>query len=138
MELAYLRIGFPTCWCATAPAQPLLHAAETTYRATWRDATGTDAQDDLTDACAAWLLRGDALVQRAERGTVDHLAEIPNRDWKRGTATARQRLIHRLGIDSQMTADGSELNGLEQLAAAVKGTMLTRWPALQPLPLQRP
>ncbi|MEU6988268.1 phosphotransferase [Streptomyces sp. NPDC046324] len=138
VELAYLRIGFPTCWCVTAPTQSLLHAAETTYRATWRDATGTDAQNDLTDACAAWLLRGDALVQRAERGTVDHLAEIPNRDWKWGTATARQRLVHRLGIVSQMAADGSELNGLGQLAAAIKGAMLTRWPSLQPLPLQRP
>ncbi|MGG2464542.1 phosphotransferase [Streptomyces sp. RGM 3693] len=136
VELAYLRIGFPTCWCVTAPAQPVLHAAETAYRATWRNATGTEAQGDLTDACVGWLLRGDALVQRAYRGTADPLAEIPNRDWKWGTATARQRLVHRLGTVSQMT-DGSELNGLGQLAVAIRQSMLTRWPALQPLPLRR-
>ncbi|MEU6804404.1 aminoglycoside phosphotransferase family protein [Streptomyces neyagawaensis] len=138
VELAYLRIGFPTCWCVTAPAQPLLHAAETAYRTTWRDATGTEVQDDLTDACAGWLLRGDALVQRAYRGTADHLAKIPNRDWKWGTATARQRLVHRLGIVSRMTADSGELKGVGQLAAAIRHGMLTRWPTLQPLPLQRP
>ncbi|MEU9126267.1 aminoglycoside phosphotransferase family protein [Streptomyces sp. NPDC048506] len=138
VELAYLRIGFPTCWCVTAPTQPLLHAAETAYRATWRNATGTEVQDDLTDACAGWLLRGDALVQRAHRGTADHLAEIPNRDWKWGTATARQRLAHRLGVVSRMTADGGELKGLGQLAATIRHGMLTRWPTLQPLPLQRP
>ncbi|MFF9481641.1 phosphotransferase [Streptomyces sp. NPDC014733] len=138
VELAYLRIGFPTCWCATAPPPSLLHAAESAYRATWRDATGTDAPSDLTDACAAWLLRGDALVQRAERGTVDHLAAIPERDWTWGTATARQRLVHRLGTVNRMTADGGDLNGLGQLAAGVRAAMLTRWPALQPLPRQRP
>ncbi|MFJ9852417.1 aminoglycoside phosphotransferase family protein [Streptomyces sp. NPDC101150] len=138
VELAYLRIGFPTCWCATAPPEPLLHAAEAAYRATWREATGTEVRDDLADACAGWLLRGDALVQRAYRGRADHLAEVPDRDWKWGTATARQRLVHRLGIVSRMTADGGELRCLGQLAADTRRAMLTRWPALQPLPLQRP
>lgn len=138
VELAYLRIGFPTCWCVTAPAPPLLHAAEAAYRATWRDATGTEVQDDLTDACAGWLLRGDALVERALRGTADHLAEIPDRDWKWGPATARQRLVHRLGIVSRMTADGGDLTRLGQLAAAIRQRMLSRWPALEPLPVQRP
>lgn len=138
VELAYLRIGFPTCWCVTAPAPPLLHAAETAYRATWRNATGAEIQGDLTDACAGWLLQGDALVQRAYRRTTDHFAKIPNRDWKWGTATARQRLVHRLGIVSRMTADSYELKGLGQLAAVMRHGMLTRWPTLQPLPLQRP
>lgn len=138
VELAYLRIGFPTCWCVTAPPQPLLHAAEDAYRASWRDTTGSELQGDLTDACAGWLLRGDALVQRAYRGTVDHLAEIPIRDWKWGTATARQRLVHRLGVVSQLTADGSQLPGLGQLAAALRTAVLTRWPGLRPVPRQRP
>ncbi|MEU3712123.1 phosphotransferase family protein [Streptomyces catenulae] len=141
VELAYLRIGFPTCWCATAPPPAVLRAAESAYRTTWRAATGTDVPADLTDACAAWLLRGDALVPRAERGTVDHLAALPDRDWTWGTATARQRLVHRLGTVSRMTADadgGGALDGLGQLAAAVRSAMLTRWPTLRPLPRQRP
>ncbi|MFJ9844848.1 phosphotransferase family protein [Kitasatospora sp. NPDC101155] len=138
VELAYLRIGFPTCWCATAPPPVLLDAAETAYRTAWRNATGTEVQDDLTDACAGWLLRGDALVQRAQRGTIDHLGKIPNRDWKWGTATARQRLAHRLRTVSQMTAGSSELKDFGRLAAAMRESMLTRWPELQPLPSQRP
>ncbi|MGW5116416.1 phosphotransferase [Streptomyces noursei] len=138
VELAYLRIGFPTCWCVTAPTQPLLDAAEAAYRVAWRQATGTDVQDDLTDACAGWLLRGDALVQRAQRGTADHLAKIPNQDWRWGTVTARQRLVHRLGVISQMTAEGGDLAGLGQQAAAMRNGMLTRWPTLQPPPTQRP
>ncbi|GAA1928583.1 hypothetical protein [Streptantibioticus ferralitis] len=134
VELAYLRIGFPTRWCATAAHQTLLDAAETAYRTAWRNATGIEVQDDPTDACAGWLLRGDALVQRAQRGTIDHLDEIPNRDWKWGTATARQRLAHRLRIVSQMTADSCELKDLGTLATAMRESMLAHWPELQPLP----
>lgn len=138
VELAYLRVGFPTCWCATAPAPDVLDAAETAYRTAWRNAIGTEVQGDLRDACAGWLLRGDALVQRAQRGTVDHLGQIPNRDWKWGTATARQRLVHRLRIVSQMTAGSSELKDLGRLTTAMRESMLIRWPELQPLPSQRP
>lgn len=138
VELAYLRIGFPTCWCVTVPTQPLLDAAEAAYHAAWREATGSDAPDDLSDACAGWLLRGDALVRRAHRGTADHLARIPSKDWQWGTVTARQRLVHRLGITSQMTTDHAEFRDLERLAAAMRDRMLTRWPALRPPPSQRP
>ncbi|MFJ2176494.1 phosphotransferase family protein [Streptomyces sp. NPDC087851] len=138
VELAYLRIGFPTCWCVTDPGPDILVAAETAYRTAWRDATGTEVQGDLTDACAGWLLRGDALVQRAQRGTVDHLGDIPDRDWKWGTATARQRLAHRLRIVSQMVEGDGELKDLGMLAAAMRESVLTRWPKLQPLPSQRP
>ncbi|MCM3920850.1 fructosamine kinase family protein [Frankia sp. AiPs1] len=138
IELAYLRIGFPTCWCVTAPPRPLLDAAEAAYRAAWRQQTGLDVADDLADACAGWLLRGDALVERARRGTRDQLARIARRDWRWGTATARQRLIHRLGIVGEMTAGGGELEGLGQLTAAMRDSMLTRWPSLPPLPARRP
>lgn len=44
MELAYLRIGFPTCWCATDPGPELLDAAEKAYRTAWHHTTGTEVQ----------------------------------------------------------------------------------------------
>ncbi|MBP2192610.1 protein kinase family protein [Nocardia goodfellowii] len=134
MELAYLHIGFPTCWCATAPAPALLTAAENAYRTTWRDTTGTEVTGDLTDACAGWLLRGDALVERARRRTIDHLAELARRDWEWGTATARQRLLHRLRVVGRMTAESGELPELSRLVASMGERMRTRWPGLESLP----
>ncbi|GAA3041346.1 hypothetical protein GCM10020229_60640 [Kitasatospora albolonga] len=63
VELAYLRIGFPTCWCVTSAPDPLLSRAESAYRTAWHTATGVPLADtDLADACTGWLLRGDALV----------------------------------------------------------------------------
>ncbi|WP_331749117.1 aminoglycoside phosphotransferase family protein [Streptomyces sp. NBC_00046] len=138
VELAYLRIGFPTCWCVTTAPAPLLDRAEAAYRTAWHTATGTELHDDLADACAGWLIRGDALVARARRGTTDHLARIPNRDWKWGTVTARQRLVHRLGVVGLLTADRADLSGLSRLSTDMRRSMLARWPKLQPVPSQRP
>ncbi|MFD0339708.1 phosphotransferase family protein [Streptomyces sp. NPDC127117] len=138
MELAYLRIGFPTCWCVTAAPAPLLDRAESAYRTAWHTATGTELHGDLADACAGWLLRGDALVERARRKTTDHLARIPDQDWKWGTATARQRLVHRLGVVGRLTADRTGLSGLSGLSTDMRRSMLARWPELRPVPSERP
>ncbi|MFJ9175638.1 phosphotransferase family protein [Streptomyces sp. NPDC102360] len=135
VELAYLRSGFPTCWCSTSPAPEQLAEAEAAYRESWREATGTEVRGDVTDACAGWLLRGDALVPRAERGTVDHLARVPGGDWEWGTATARQRLTHRLGV---VAGQSGGLPAFGRLAADLRAAMLTRWPKLTPLPAERP
>ena len=137
-ELAYLRIGFPTCWCVTATPAPLLRRAEEAYHAAWRAATGAEPQGDLTDACIGWLVRGDALVERARRDGTDHLARVTRRDWRWGTATARQRLCHRLGVVREATADRADLSNLNRLVAAMRSRMLDRWPALLPPPVHRP
>ncbi|MEU8703637.1 aminoglycoside phosphotransferase family protein [Streptomyces sp. NPDC048565] len=139
MELAYLRIGFPTCWCVTRAAGPLLERAETAYRTAWHTETGAPLPDTgLADACAGWLIRGDALVQRAHRSTTDHLARVPDEDWTWGTATARQRLAHRLGVVAAMTSDDGDLRHLGALAADLRRTVLDRWPTVRPVPERRP
>ncbi|MGW7316025.1 phosphotransferase family protein [Streptomyces sp. NPDC054865] len=142
-ELAYLRIGFPTCWCVTATPAALLERAENAYLAQWRTATGSrisgaELRDGLADAWAGWLLRGDALVERARREGVDHLARMARRDWKWGTATARQRFVHRLGVVGRTATDRPALAGVSALAVAMRRHAAARWPALGPLPTKRP
>ncbi|MEU9057331.1 aminoglycoside phosphotransferase family protein [Streptomyces sp. NPDC048430] len=139
MELAYLRIGFPTCWCVTRASGPLLEGAEAAYRTAWHAETGTALPEaGLADACAGWLIRGDALVQRAHRGTTDHLARVPDEDWTWGTATARQRLAHRLGVVADMTTDHGDLRHLGSLAADLRRAVLDRWPTVRAVPERRP
>lgn len=137
-ELAYLRIGFPTCWCVTEVTEPLLSRAEAAYRRVWHDARGTEPAGDLTDACAGWLIRGDALVERAHRETSDHLASAFERDWTWGTVTARRRLAHRLGVVSALTAGRPDLAGLSELTARMRARMPALWPGLAPPPRRRP
>ncbi|GAA5190069.1 hypothetical protein GCM10023322_44290 [Rugosimonospora acidiphila] len=137
-ELAYLRIGFPTCWCATATPPPLREEAESAYRRTWRSLTGSDPAGEPVDACAGWLIRGDALVERARREAVDHLARVDRKDWRWGTATARQRLLHRLDTVAAMARDHTRLSGVARLTAAMADQLRLRWPTLRPLPERRP
>ena len=137
VELAYLRIGFPTCWCAIRPPQALIEQAEAAYRAAWLASTGDDPAGDLTDACAGWLLRGDALVERRLRGR-DHLARIPVEDWTWGTASARQRLVHRLGVVAELAVDRADLRQFQVLCGQMRVAMVRTWPKLGPLPANRP
>jgi hypothetical protein len=134
-ELAYLRIGFPTCWCAKSVPGPLLRQAEAAYRSTWRAVTGTEAGRDLADACAGWLIRGDALVERAHRGRADQLARLPEEDWRWGTATARERLLHRLAVVAALGADRPALAGLASVSSAMRERILALWPGLEELPV---
>lgn len=136
MELAYLRIGFPTCWCAMSVAAAPLAEAEAVYRATWRGLTGRDVPGDLADACAGWLIRGDALVERAHRESVDHLARVPAEDFEWGYVSARERLLHRLDVVTGLTRDHDHLHGLGRLSAALAVRLLERWPTLRALPTQ--
>ncbi|MFC8228197.1 aminoglycoside phosphotransferase family protein [Streptomyces sp. NPDC057287] len=134
VELAYLRIGFPTCWCAMSVTGAPLAEAEDVYRSTWRSLTGTDVPGDLADACAGWLIRGDALVERAHRESADHLARVPAEDFEWGYVSARERLLHRLGVVADLTRGHDRLHALGDLGAALAARLLERWTALRPLP----
>jgi hypothetical protein len=139
-ELAYLRIGWPTCWCATCAPEPELGEAEAAYRSAWRSVTGTDLAGSLADACAGWLIREDALVERADRGGSVQLMRLPEEDWEWGTATGRQRLLHRLTVVAA-TSDGDDgdpaLDGLAQVSRAMRDRIRQGWPGTPALPVAR-
>jgi tRNA A-37 threonylcarbamoyl transferase component Bud32 len=135
VELAYLRIGFPTCWCATSQPPESLAEAEAAYSA----ATSRPIDElALADACASWTIRGDALVQRAHRETQDHLARLTVEDWKWWKVSARDRLAYRLGVVGGLADAGGPLAETARLAARMRQAMLERWPRLRPLPTKRP
>jgi len=134
-ELAYLRTGFPTCWCAASAPGLVLRQAEAAYRSAWRAYTGTDVSGDLAEACAGWLIWGDGLVERADRGQADQLARLPEEDWRWGTATARQRLLHRLTVVAALGADHPGLADLARVSAAMRDRMLASWPGIRELPV---
>lgn len=137
-ELAYLRIGFPTYFCVLAPSEKVLVRAEVAYRREWRSIRGDDILGSLADSCAGWLIRGDALVARAFRGTADHLARLGQGDWTWGTATARERLLHRLTVLVRFSVEDAVLVALGECCRSRHDRMLSNWPDLKPLPVSRP
>lgn len=135
LELAYLSMGFPTCWCVASTPLVVQEEARRAYRETWREITGAEPRGDLTDACAGWLITGDALVERARRGTIDHLGRLLRTDWRWGTVTARERLAHRLGVVAAAARGRADLRRVAWLCAAMRDRMLDRWPRLTAPPV---
>ncbi|WP_031000702.1 phosphotransferase [Streptomyces sp. NRRL F-5630] len=133
-ELVYLRMGFPTCWCALSVTGAPLEEVEDVYRSTWRGLTGKDVPGDLADACAGWVIQGDALVERAHRGTADQLARVATEDFTWGPHSARERLVHRLNVVAGTTRDHDHLHTFGRLASAMAGHLLTLRPRPRALP----
>lgn len=120
-ELSYLRIGFPTCWFTPALEAAQISDAEAAYRAAWRSAGGVGEPGSVVDHCVAWLLRGDALVQRIERGQRDQFARLLSEDWEWGPLTGRQRLARRLDTVAGLAT--AELPAITAVAAALRGRL---------------
>ena len=122
--------------CGSVP-EPVRSQAEAAYRATWHSITGADPGGQLADACAGWLIRGDALVERARRGSPGYLTQLPHKDWRWGTATARQRLLHRLTAVAALAANHSPLACLGQVSQTMRDQIRQRWADTRPLPAAR-
>ncbi|MGH8878958.1 MAG: phosphotransferase [Stackebrandtia sp.] len=132
-ELAYPRIGFPTCYSSPATSAEALDDLEKSYRATWIELTGTEPGGSMADACAAWTIRGDCLVERAERGAERYLRRIATTDWTWGKATARERLAFRLDVTARRAAGSGELPAVAALCHSMREAMRRRWPRLRVL-----
>ncbi|RZS29765.1 phosphotransferase family enzyme [Herbihabitans rhizosphaerae] len=115
-ELSYLRAGFPTCGLCPTLSDVEIRQAEAVYRDGWRGAGGSGEPGSVIDHCVAWALRGDALVQRSERGRRDQLARLVTENWSWGPHTARERLTRRLGVVASLA--GGTATG--RLAATVR------------------
>jgi hypothetical protein len=127
-ELAYLRIGFPTCFVAIAPPEVLLVQAENAYRNEWRLLTGTNVRGELADACAGWLIRGET----------DYLARIPHQDWTWAPLPPGSAFSTAWQLWRKCRLIDPSCRSLCGVANFLRDRMLVRWPALQPLPVHRP
>jgi hypothetical protein len=134
IDAAYLVMASPTCWCVGNLSAEVLSRALAVYRQTL--ATGVpEAEDDATfarhllHASARWLLDGDTLVPRAQRGDSKRFMELLAADWPWGCSTARQRLLHRFHAFIQLAESVGELRGLTATTARLHRALVSRWPS---------
>jgi hypothetical protein len=83
----------------------------------------------------------DAQARYGTEGELDDLLSrldsvLPDRDWRWGTATARQRLRHRLSAVA-VAADQPGLTCLARTSQPIRDRVRRRWPGLSPLPSAR-
>jgi hypothetical protein len=133
LDGTYLNMAFPTCWCVGAIPPEVLSDAQAVYRETL--AAGVPQAADaaiysrhLLYASARWLLTGDAVVPRAQRGDDGHLLALLAADWSWGPSTARQRLLCRLLAFRKLALATNDLLGLAEIAFRLHRTLASRWP----------
>lgn len=122
MDAAYLRMGFPTCWCAGTVPAAIVARVEAAYRRALAPAMPEAADDfrfeaGMQAACALWFLR--------RLGWLLRLAMAEDATW--GIAPRRSRLLH----DAETVAAGS--TALAQPARAIASILRGWWPESSPL-----
>lgn len=129
LDGAYPLVPFPTCWCVAALAGDDVAAMESAYRAELVPACPEAADDarwqrEVAHAAGAWL--------------VDMLAHLPEKalvaDARWGTATLRQRLLHRLERFVALAERAGVLPALTELAGELTRVLRRRWDDAVPLP----
>ncbi len=129
MDGAYLRMHFPTCWCAGALPASILARLEAGYREEL--AQGCPAVTDertwrasMADACAYWAWFTVAtLLPRALAG---------DDSW--GIATVRPRILARLSAFLEASTGQADLDALRRPAETLLQQLTLRWGAAN-LPL---
>ena len=128
LDGSYIRLPFPTCWCAGRIPEAVATAMEDEYRRA--AAPGLPAVDDAAAydtglaAVVAWWVQSSVWgLRRSVEG---------NPSW--GTSTHRHRLVHKAGVVRECVAD--RYPALAALAAEVGTWVGSRWPdAADGLPL---
>jgi hypothetical protein len=122
---AYLRLPFPTCWCASRLPPDVQATAARIYRVELAHGCPI-AEDDNTFeqtmlmACARWTI-----------ATVSWTLERALREddmW--GLMSHRQRHVYRLETLVQQIESGGRLHGVGRVAAELAKALRTRWPEI--------
>jgi hypothetical protein len=111
-DVAYLRVPWPTCWCAWLLPDDVAGAALAAYRR-----TAEVDERDLAVATAAWCLLSTGMFLRTALGR--HRA---NRDGPRMPGR-RTMILHRLA----QVAAADDVAGLAGLADAMHARLHARW-----------
>jgi hypothetical protein len=126
LDGAYLRVPFPTCWCAARIPDDVQAQAERIYRMELASACPLAAVDEefeeaMLMACARWTI-----------ATVSWTLERTVREddlW--GLLSHRQRHILRLESLARSLEASGRLSEIKRVAAALARELRTRWPNIE-------
>lgn len=135
LDACFLQVPFPTCWCYGTIPEGVVTEFESTYRRRLADGCPSAEDDNLwskafTAASGSWWLAG----------IDEFLAPAFDADRAWGTATLRQRVLHRTQRFSDLVARTGEFPALGDAAARLASVWRSRWhdlTELEPYPAFR-
>jgi hypothetical protein len=134
MDVAFLRLGFPTCWCAGRLSRAVVRASEKAYRANvaieavrhnikWRLA--------MAQCCALWTW--GFVRSSIDKGSLE--ADAPMSKKIVGSPTRRQMILFRLSVTVKALSK-TNLHALHDATTALWNVCKEKWPDVkEPDPL---
>ena len=140
LDGTYLRMSFPTCWCAKRIPNELLPSLEEAYRQELIKtipAAANDAEynDAYVQACAFWMLKSVLFIE----DVLEHEENRPSGDippeslWKPEANLLRPRVLSRLHAFINVAKQHQKLPQLVAMAEQILRELHTRWPDSRPL-----
>lgn len=128
-DAMYLRMSFPTCWCANRVPTAVIEACEATYRQQL-SAKLPSLNDDALFAEQCLLICAFWLWDRFGR-LLAHTHEEAG-DW--GIASVRSRVLTYLHTFIQLADSPDNLPAMRETAVQLKTTLQAKWPETELLP----
>lgn len=128
LDGVYAEVPFPTCWCYGTIPDDIVVSVEGAYRnalALDLDQPSWDAA--VTAASASWWLAG----------IDEFLAAGFTKDSTWGTASLRERILHRTARFAALTERKDSLPALGAAASSLVGRLASVWDAAPPYPAFR-
>ncbi len=138
MDVSFLRLGFPTCWCAGPLSRATVRAAERAYRAAGSVAIPAVADKSkwrmaMAQCSALWtwgFVRGSLAKDIMA-------ADVPMSRKNADSPTRRQMMLFRLRVASKALAKaGEEMRSVSEATAALRDLFEAMWPNLKPLKIE--
>lgn len=140
LDGTYLRMSFPTCWCAKRIPEVLIPSLEASYRQELMKtipAAANDAEYNTAyvEACAFWMLKAVLFIE----DVLEYEETWPSGDtppdslWKPETNQLRPRVLSRLQAFIDIAKQHEKLPHLVSMAEQILKELHTRWPNTKPL-----
>ena len=142
LDGTYLRMSFPTCWCAKSVPDGLISTLEASYREQLKKtipAARSDEEyhDAYVNACAFWMLKSLLLIEVVlEKEDIWSSGPTPPESlWNPEANLVRPRVLSRLISFIEISKAYKKLPHLLSMAEEVLKELEIRWPDAKPLEL---
>lgn len=142
LDGTYLRMSFPTCWCAKALPSNLISTFEASYREQLKRTIPASRIDEeyneaYVNACAFWMLKSLLMIQDVlEKEDIWPSGTTSSQSlWKPEANQVRPRILSRLTSFIEVSKGYKKLPYLLSMAKKILKELEIRWPDAKPLEL---
>lgn len=145
LDGTYLRMSFPTCWCAKAIPKNLIDSLEISYRVQLQKTIPAAKNDDeyfdaYVNACAFWMLKSLLLLNDVLPDEIIWPSDPtpPQSLWQPKENRVRPRILSRLIAFVEIANEHKKLPYLSSTCTQILDVLASRWPHVKSLGLYPP